>query len=116
MPNTSPNDPVDVDGLLHDFFQAALPRQWPAPPVPQRQVIRGFWQARSRLTLAASIAILLGGSLWLCGLFPERVDSLYRPALSVPTEARRPGPNRLPTPALDASRRQRSRAADTRHH
>ena len=111
------DEPANVDGLLHDFFQSELPRRWPAPSAtaPARPgVIRSYLSWRSRGTLAASVAVLLIGSLWLCGSFSEKDPAKFRPGSTVPTEARRPGANRKPNTSLDSMRNQRPRSGDTR--
>ena len=77
--------PGDLEGLLSEFFQAEMPRQWTAPearpftagtdeqpilplpaPKPHR---RSPW--RSRFALAASVALLLGGFGILGGKFKD---------------------------------------------
>jgi hypothetical protein len=72
---TSP-PPDELDGLLRAFFQAEIPDPWPsleapapriALPVTPDSVRKGFWS--SHLALAASVALLLGGSLFLSGSF-----------------------------------------------
>jgi hypothetical protein len=108
--------PEDLDGLLHDYFQAVRPKKWPAPPIPQPEVRPGFFQIRSRFTLAASVIILLAGSFWLSSSSPQRQDSTFRLAPGAPTEASRPGPNRLQTVPLDSTRDKRARGAGEAHH
>src|SRR5947207_1708305 len=65
----------DVDGLLRAYFQAALPRTWPRPPLPaspREQAPASPWRrSRMRLMLAASMALLLTGYLGLAGRFPQ---------------------------------------------
>jgi hypothetical protein len=107
--------PEDVEGLLRDFFQSALPQEWPAVPVPQPQAGRGFFQLRSRITLAASVAILLIGSFWLSSLVPQREASPLRLAPGVPTEASRPGGKRLHAAPLNSTRETRPHAAGDTH-
>jgi len=111
------DEPVDVDRLLHHFFHSELPRQWPSPPEAADShptVVRSYPFGRSRGTLAASVAVLLIGSLWLCGSFSEKEPSRFRPGSAVPTEARRPGANRKPNSSLDATRNQHPHSGDTR--
>jgi hypothetical protein len=63
--------PDDVDSLLQAYFRAEMPEPWPAPPRLQPILVatatpvssRGL--NRSRLALAASVAILIGGTLAL---------------------------------------------------
>jgi hypothetical protein len=111
------DEPAEVDRLLHDFFHSELPREWPAPPAAASvhpAIIRPSLPWRSRGTLAASVAVLLIGSLWLCGSFSEKESGRFRPGSAVPTEARRPGTNRKPNTSLDSMRNQRPRSGDTR--
>jgi len=59
--NRSTAKPNDLDSLLQGYFQAQVPRTWPEAPLTveiARQ--RGPVASRGRLTLAASIAALLG--------------------------------------------------------
>jgi hypothetical protein len=68
----------DVDQLLRAFYRAEMPNPWPAfqtpaeaPPVlpfPAAPVRRTF-ASRSRLALAASVALLVGGLWYLSGKF-----------------------------------------------
>lgn len=65
----------NIDLLLGRYFQSALPKPWPkwSPPavsVPDRKQPTVPW--RSRLTLAASVAFLLAGSVWLVTRVPEK--------------------------------------------
>jgi hypothetical protein len=77
---------ADPDGLLGAFFKAELPDPWPAcrrpgdrvrSTTPSRQTSpsggpprgRTWTAARSRLALAASVALLLLGTLLLSGKF-----------------------------------------------
>lgn len=68
----------DVDGLLGEFFQSALPRPWPAFQPPMRATIPlarpTSWgrRFRSSLALAASVAILALG----LGMLPRKFDDL----------------------------------------
>lgn len=66
----------DLDGLLTAFFQRELPSPWPAAPQAEETVVvrrrppevrRSAWT--SRLALAASVAVLLGGGWLLSGSF-----------------------------------------------
>jgi hypothetical protein len=77
-PTASDRSPDDVDGVLNDFFRAELPDPWPAltlpaePPLPlppsrRRPLVRG------RFALAASLLLLLLGSLALSNRFPDQL-------------------------------------------
>jgi hypothetical protein len=70
-PNLPPSD--ELDGLLRTFFQAELPDPFPSleAPAPRAAVLsprpaRSGWNLfRSRLALAASVALLVAGPLFL---------------------------------------------------
>ena len=71
-PHFARDCPEDLDRLLRDFFHAELPASWPVPEpparaVPMRPVRRPLY--RSRFVLAASVALLLGGNLFLSSRF-----------------------------------------------
>jgi hypothetical protein len=73
VPGRAGRTPDDLDGLLRDFFEAEQPAPWPGlePPAVRQPAKAPRWQrARSRLTLAASVALLLGGGLGLAALGP----------------------------------------------
>jgi hypothetical protein len=82
----------DVDGLLRAFFRAEMPRPWPELRLPGASASgngvavldgpstkpglrsggsfpRPWATVRSRLALAASVALLMGASLFLAGHF-----------------------------------------------
>jgi hypothetical protein len=70
--------PDKLDELLSDFFKAKLPHPWPAAPVPTPAEPSGLVAARTlpanadrgnraRMTLAASVALLLGACWFLSG-------------------------------------------------
>jgi hypothetical protein len=88
--------PGDLDGLLRAFFRAELPHPWPAVPTPERHSAfpqrngttapvngdgrrpaglaarlapRSWTSVRSRLALAASVGLLLLGTLLPSGRF-----------------------------------------------
>ena len=67
--------PDDLDGLLRTFFRAEMPEPWPVlePPAPAvgSSTPRRRLFARSRLALAASLALLLIGQLSLSGTWQE---------------------------------------------
>lgn len=89
--------PDDLDRLLHDFFQAELPDPWPACPAAAPSAplaVAGASASRGRLVLAASVLLLLAGSLAL----PTRVGDAALPTdpgLGKP-EATRRGPDGKP--------------------
>jgi len=74
----------DLDGLLSAFFRAELPSPWPeAPRMEETPVILRPAPARksslrSRLALAASVALLVSGPWFLS-------DSFHRTASNRPT-------------------------------
>lgn len=65
----SPEAAADLDGLLRAFYRAEMPKPWPMPPVPASEIVPlrrpGQGLMRSRWVLAASVALLLLGSLLL---------------------------------------------------
>jgi hypothetical protein len=79
-PPVSPGE--DLDGLLRAFYQAQLPHPWPDFKVPgaddapsaRGSGIRRFALARSRLALAASVALLVFGSFFLPRPAPQSAD------------------------------------------
>jgi hypothetical protein len=87
----------DVDRALSDFFKSEMPNPWPAlklpeaeksaSPLPFRRPARSL--LRSRLALAASILLMLLGSLFVASKFsaPPLDDSNGTPIASPP----RPG-------------------------
>ncbi len=101
-PRVPPDD--EIDGLLRAFFRAEVPNPWPAlkapaapqtTPVPPAPPRRALW--RSRLALAASVALLaLGSLLWPGKAQPEP----QAPAVPIgPTSAKR---DKLPAVAPDS--------------
>jgi hypothetical protein len=96
--------PGDVDGLLRAFFRAEIPHPWPAVRIPEgpspflqrngtaahvngddrppvgiaaRLAPRSWTRVRSRLALAATVALLLLGTLLMSGKFhlnPQDAD------------------------------------------
>jgi hypothetical protein len=90
--NLSPDEQRSVkppDELLGDFFKSALPQAWPATPVPDatgtdrapgRQPYGTL--VKSRLAVAASVALLAAASFWTSGSFQrqERVGPRADPA------------------------------------
>jgi hypothetical protein len=97
----------NLDHLLRAFFQAEMPDPWPGMEVPSRPVVVVAADApeetpsrssgslcRSRLALAASIALLVSGPLFLAGALRETTpsspisssvgDSAHRESLHAP--------------------------------
>lgn len=65
----------ELDGLLHDYFQAQLPQPWPtfkAPMALRQKRTASFWsRSAGRIALAACIALMVAGYLTLGGFFPR---------------------------------------------
>jgi hypothetical protein len=91
--------PDAVETLLHAYFRAALPDPWPAPPLPRvvaaqtLPVPAGHGLGRSRLAhsrvaLAASVALILGGTLALPSRPPTNASAVQQFRL-LPGEATR---------------------------
>jgi hypothetical protein len=108
------------DELLGDFFKSALPEAWPAA-VPRPDAAapdRGPKRVphsplvKSRLAVAASVALLAAASFWIAGSFErqERVGPRADPAtweaqrrhlpdgVSRPARPSHPAATRRPTP------------------
>jgi hypothetical protein len=75
-PSLPPGD--ELDGLLRAFFQSQLPHPWPMPsvslsqaPLARRPPADGRSLIRSRWALAASLGLLLLGSLLLPSRFTQ---------------------------------------------
>jgi hypothetical protein len=62
LPPTPPREPDEMDRLFAAYFQRQLPEPWPKFRPPPTAGVRTSRPAggRSRLTLAASVAALLG--------------------------------------------------------
>lgn len=62
-----PPNPDHLDRAFAAYFQAHVPTQWPAPPVPveARTPASAGWSNRTRFTLAASVAALFAFAFWL---------------------------------------------------
>lgn len=65
--------PDDLDGLLRSFFRSEMPDPWPTMTAPAIENPTPTWwsRSRSRLALAASVALLLVGSWFLSASAPE---------------------------------------------
>jgi hypothetical protein len=70
----------DLDGLLRAFFRSEMPEPWPTMPVPEVAPVLPMKPRampsrrplfRSRLALAASVALFLLGSWLLSGSFSQ---------------------------------------------
>lgn len=94
--------PDELDRLLSGYFKAQMQRPWPAAPVPTQSepaelvAVRNTTTAaspasdhttRSRITLAASVAILLGS----CWYLSNGLEQGHRPAASKPSPGGEPG-------------------------
>jgi hypothetical protein len=64
----------ELDEVLQNFFQSELPHPWPAfvEPAPTVRLPLRRWFTSNRLALAASIALLLLGSLAFPTAFQPR--------------------------------------------
>ena len=76
--------PEDLDRRLRALFRAQMPHPWPPAPAtssrpaapPPAAKPRTRWPLlRTRLALAASVALLVTGLLFLAGAFPGRPTS-----------------------------------------
>jgi hypothetical protein len=86
QPHVDPREPGrsadEIDGLLREFFQGALPTSWPPFQRPAREILPSphplSWRRRFRSTLAlAASLILLALSLgFLSGKFADRPPQL----------------------------------------
>ncbi len=90
VPRGGAQPPDDLDDLLSAFFKAQMPKTWPAPetPVSRRAApplvagpAKGWPLMRSRLAVAASVALLVGGSLLLAGAFQGRPNGPAGPTI-----------------------------------
>jgi hypothetical protein len=97
-PRVPPDD--EIDGLLRAFYRAQVPQPWPewkAPDAPQTVPLRPaprrpLW--RSRLALAASVALLALSSLFLPGKAPRQPQSPARPPIHNGEATRRAAPGK----------------------
>jgi hypothetical protein len=101
-----PTPPDDLDRLLSAYFRAETPDPWPPapaapPPAPARRPRRG-----SRLALAAAVALLLGGQLYLAGRF------LDAPTSDPDNPGRLTGSRSRPKPSLSTAPGDRVQPAD----
>ena len=91
-PPLKPSD--DLEALLRAFFRSQMPPSWPSPRVPLASVMPlrrpprvGRGLTRSRWALAASVALLLLGSLLLPSRFTH--DAKPEPFFNAPGTADR---------------------------
>jgi hypothetical protein len=86
--------PDEVETLLRAYFRSEMRDPWPAPPLirstvatpADRTSARG--SNRSRFALAASVALLVGGSLLIPGRSPSR-QTTASPLRMLPGQATR---------------------------
>ncbi len=82
MPSLSPavsrgdQSPEDLDRRLGALFRARMPHPWPPAPaaLSNRKTPPRWPLLRSRLALAASVALLVTGLSFLAGAFQARPD------------------------------------------
>lgn len=74
MSHLSPPPANDVDNVLRTFFKAQMPAPWPSLKAPAvvAATAKGWPMMRSRLALAASVALLALGLSFLSGAFHGR--------------------------------------------
>jgi hypothetical protein len=86
--------PDDLEAILRAYFRAEVPDPWPAPPLTRaaardaRPGPAGRGPGRSRLALAASVALLVAGSLAISSRTPTHETPASPPRMS-PGEATR---------------------------
>jgi hypothetical protein len=94
--------PDALDQALADFFKAQMPRQWPAAPVtahatpPARATPRTDTLTRARLTLAASVALLLGTGWYLASGSSQAVRGPAKPGAGAAPDFIGPGSAKMP--------------------
>jgi hypothetical protein len=74
MTHHSPHSTDDVDGVLRAFFKTQMPAPWPSLKAPSvgAENATGWPMMRSRLALAASVALLALGLSFVSGAFHGR--------------------------------------------
>ncbi len=106
-PSMRPEQPDGLDGLLRAYFRNQVPQPWPAAPFPPARTLpfrlpgpQSGRLRRSRLALAASVAILTLGAFFAAGkIAPESTPGLrLKPGeATLPTELRHSRPERIRT-------------------
>ena len=98
----------NLDQVLGAYFKSELPAEWPALHLPHSARIaapsathKSAGAVRSRLALAASVALLLLGQLWLTGRAPVRERTGAR-APTATWEAKRPQHSRSTSRTLQS--------------
>jgi hypothetical protein len=81
MSYLSPPPANDVDGVLHAFFKAQMPAPWPSLKAPPNvaATAKGWPMMRSRLALAASVALLALALSFVSGAFHGRPNPSENP-------------------------------------
>lgn len=118
------NSPDDLDRLLSDFFKAQMKNPWPNAPLaqtaepselatradaPQAAPARRDNTTRAKLTLAASVALLLGTAFYMSDGYtpsarPVAVPSNSGPSLFNGSDAKAPQGGVLDTISKDKAK------------
>lgn len=112
-PRSSGSESDELDGLLHAFYRAEMPNPWPIlNPLETRAVVplqpvRRWPLQRSRWVLAASVALLLIGQLFLSGHSPD-YSTARTGAVPNDVSARRDRPGTTPKRNVPAESKSRS--------
>jgi hypothetical protein len=93
----------EMDNLLHDYFQAELPKPWPtfkAPQTVQTKSAASYWsRSLSRVALAVCVATLVAGYLMLGSFFPRTQAPVEVEKAASDAAFREKGPKKAtPTP------------------
>jgi hypothetical protein len=110
--------PEDIDRTLRAFFKAEMPEPWPSleAPAPRRPATIPFAPPparrgsllRSRLALAASVALLAMGLAVLAGAFQGK-PTASGPSVVNPNARKLPGPGDAPVIPVPREQRQPSK-------
>jgi hypothetical protein len=98
----TPMPPDALDQALSDFFKAQMPRPWPAAPATAHATPsalatpRTDTLTRARLTLAASVALLLGTGWYLASGSPQAARGPTRPGPAGTPDFIGPGSAKMP--------------------